>query len=83
MRGLQRGVAGIMPVAAALLGLALFLGAAFTYQASPFEALFIAGLGAILLGVGGVARVSIPAATICGSAGFVMILVAVGAPSIL
>lgn len=62
---------------AAIFGLVMLAAAALTFSSSPYEALFLAGIGCIVLGVGGVARVSIPAAAITGSAGFVMLLVAV------
>lgn len=62
---------------AAVFGLVMLGAAALTFSSSPYEALFLAGLGSIVLGIGGVARVSIPAAAITGSAGFVMLMVAV------
>ena len=62
-------------VAAPALGLLLFVASALVFAASPREALFLAGLGALLLGVGGVARVSIVGGAVVGSAGFVMLMV--------
>lgn len=73
---------GWASVGGAIIGLAMIVAAALVYSVSPYEALFLAGLGAILLGVGGVARVSIPGAAVVGGAGFVMIMVAALAPGL-
>ena len=63
----------VLPV---FLGMILFVAAAFTYSpAAPFGALFLAGMGALLLGLG-VGQVSIAGAAVSGSAGFVMLVIA-------
>jgi hypothetical protein len=68
-------VSGLLgSVAAPALGLGLFVASALVFAASPREALFLAGLGALLLGVGGIARVSIAGGVVVGSAGFVMLV---------
>jgi hypothetical protein len=82
MRG-DRGVAAIVQVVVILLGIGLVLAAALSFDLNRFSALFYAGLGAILLSVGGIARISILGATVTGSAGLIMILLATFGPSVL
>lgn len=72
----------LIGAAAAILGLVMMVFAAATFSVSPFSALFMGGIGAILLGAGGVAQVNLPGAAIVGSAGFVMMVIAAIAPHI-
>jgi hypothetical protein len=72
-------LARVLPV---FLGLILFIAAAVVYSPiAPFGALFLVGIGALLLGLG-VGQVSIPGAALSGSAGFVLLVIAAIGPGL-